>query len=56
MKFVIYKDALDFWRWKLVAANGENVANGSEGYYSKSNVKRAVRRMKTAVLFASVEE
>lgn len=54
MKFVIYLDASDYWRWKLIAANGENIANGSEGYVTKGNAKRAVRRMKTAVLFADI--
>jgi hypothetical protein len=29
------------WYWRLVAANGRMVADGSEGYASKSNARRA---------------
>lgn len=55
MEFVVYQDDGGvLWRWKLIAANGENIANGSEGYSTKSNAKRAVRRMKVAVVMASV--
>jgi hypothetical protein len=32
------------WYWRLRAANGKIIADGSQGYASKSNAKRAVRR------------
>lgn len=30
------------WRWRFLAANGENTANGSEGYAGEGNARRAV--------------
>lgn len=33
------------WYWRLRAANGKIVADGSEGYSSKSAAKAAVRRV-----------
>ena len=35
-KFVIYKDTAGYYRWRLVAGNGEKVA-ASEAYASKQN-------------------
>jgi uncharacterized protein YegP (UPF0339 family) len=49
MKFLIYEDASKEWRWKLKAVNGEIIADGSEGYATKSNCIKAVRRIKTRV-------
>lgn len=45
IKFEIYKDKKKQWRWRLVAKNGKNVANGGEGYYMKFNVKRAIKKI-----------
>lgn len=33
------------WRWRLVAANGEPVASGGEGFSSKANAERSVKRI-----------
>ena len=44
MEFEIYKDKARKWRWRLVANNGKIVADGGEGYYSKFNVKRAIKK------------
>jgi uncharacterized protein YegP (UPF0339 family) len=49
VKFEIYEDAQNEWRWTLKAANGQIVADGGEGYDSKSNCMKAVRRIKTKV-------
>lgn len=38
---VIYQDQADEWRWRLVAANGETIADSAEGYVSRSNAYRA---------------
>ena len=32
---ILYKDRKKQWRWKLVAANGNKIANGSEGYVNR---------------------
>mgnify|MGYP000908399739 CR=1 FL=1 len=33
------------WYWRLTAANGKIIADGSEGYSKKANAKAAVRRL-----------
>lgn len=38
--------AKDGWRWKLIAANGEEVAESGEAYASEFNAQRAARRTK----------
>jgi uncharacterized protein YegP (UPF0339 family) len=32
---ILYKDRKKQWRWKLVAANGNKIANGGEGYINR---------------------
>lgn len=39
--FERYRDSRGDWRWRLVAGNGEIIANG-EGYASKFNVTRSI--------------
>ncbi|MFB6194540.1 MAG: HVO_2922 family protein [Haloplanus sp.] len=45
-RFEVYEDAAGEWRWRLVATNGNIVADSGEGYASKSGVKRAVERIR----------
>jgi hypothetical protein len=33
------------WYWRLRTRNGKTIADGSEGYSSRSNVRRAVKRL-----------
>ncbi len=33
------------WYWRLVAPNGKVVSDGAEGYASRRNVQRAIRRV-----------
>lgn len=33
------------WYWHIVASNGKIIADGGEGYCSKSNAKRALRNL-----------
>lgn len=42
MKFEIYQDKKKDYRWRARARNGRIVADGSEGYASRSNVYRAL--------------
>lgn len=45
MRLVAYKGrGRQPWRWRLVAGNGRIVADSAEGYASKANLTRAVRR------------
>jgi uncharacterized protein YegP (UPF0339 family) len=46
MIFEVYQDKAKEWRWRLVSIrNKKIVADSGEGYHSKSNVLRAVRRL-----------
>lgn len=48
--FDVYEDQArpGEWRWRLVAANGETIADSGEGYDSKWNAKRSAWRLKRA--------
>ena len=52
--FVVYEDRAGFFRWRLKASNGAIVADGSEGYSSKSAVLAAIQRVKIHVGSAEV--
>ena len=34
---ILYKDRKKQWRWKLVSANGNKIANGGESYVNRSD-------------------
>ena len=55
MKFEIYQDKQGKWRWRLQARNGRIVADSGQGYASKRNATRAVRRLKGEIALATVE-
>lgn len=55
-KFIIYKDTSGEYRWTLKAANGDTVADCSEGYSNKENVKGGINFVKTNAPGASVED
>lgn len=54
-KFVIYPDVSGYYRWRLVAANGEKVA-ASEAYVSKQNAVRSAERVKQIAYSAMIVE
>lgn len=43
MRIVIYKDKRKEWRWKLLARNGQIVAESGEGYKRKTSLYKALR-------------
>ena len=45
----IYRDARREWRWRLVARNGNIVADSAEGYVSKRNAAMAIRSLCAAM-------
>lgn len=45
-RFELFVDAADEWRWRLVAANGEIIADGAEGYVSKQGARRGIESVK----------
>ena len=54
MKIIVYAGADGQWYWKGVAKNGANICNGSEGYATMANARRAARRTKFLMAFAPI--
>jgi len=54
--FELYQDRGSEWRWRLVASNGNIVADSAEGYTSKQGAKRGIRSVKRIAPDADVEE
>jgi uncharacterized protein len=52
----IYQGVNRDWFWRLIAANGKTIADGSEGYRSKSGCRKAVKRARDAMKFSPIEE
>ena len=55
MKYQMYRDSRNEWRWRLRAANGKAIANSGEGYVNKSDCRRAIDLVKSSSR-APVEE
>jgi uncharacterized protein YegP (UPF0339 family) len=53
-RFELYEDAAGEWRWRLVAANGNIIADSGEGYASKQGAKRGIRSVKSTAPEATV--
>ena len=47
-QFEIYRDSRREWRWRYVAENGNNMANGGEGYKNKSDCENGIDKMKAS--------
>lgn len=54
--FQVFKDKAGEWRWRLRAANGRVIADGSEGYVERVEVFRAIQRVKEQAPGAGVED
>lgn len=46
-RFEIFQDNADEWRWRLVAANSNIIADSGEGYASKQGAQRGIKSVKT---------
>jgi uncharacterized protein YegP (UPF0339 family) len=44
--FTVYKDNAEEWRWRLVASNGNIVADSGEGYTERNDAVEALERVK----------
>ena len=55
MRFEVYADAGDKYRWRLLADNGQNVASSGESFASRSNAVRAAEGFKASAASASFE-
>jgi uncharacterized protein YegP (UPF0339 family) len=53
--FEVYQDAAGEYRWRLVARNGEIIADSGEGYATRSNARTAVETVQTTASEASVD-
>jgi len=47
MRVDVYIDAAGHYRWRLVARNGRILADSGEGYATRANLMRALRKMAT---------
>jgi len=56
MKFEVYQDAAKEYRWRLKAANGEEVAASSEGYKAKADAEKAVSHIKSGAATAELRD
>jgi uncharacterized protein len=55
-KFELYKDAKGEYRWRLVASNGQTIANGGEGYKEKASAKDGIESVKKNAPTAEIIE
>jgi uncharacterized protein YegP (UPF0339 family) len=55
-KFELYKDAKGEFRWRLIASNGQMIANSGEGYKSKDNAKSGIESVKKNAATAAIED
>ncbi|MBA2689406.1 MAG: DUF1508 domain-containing protein [Burkholderiales bacterium] len=46
MKFIVYKDAADEWRWRLQEANGRVTAASGAGYRDKKDCLYGIELVK----------
>jgi len=56
MKFVIYKDRAGEFRWNLKSNNGEIIADSSEGYINKADIKHAIHLIKDNAKKSPIED
>jgi len=47
--FEVYKNSADEWRWRLLHENGTILADGGEGYASRSSARDAVDRVRATI-------
>jgi uncharacterized protein YegP (UPF0339 family) len=55
-QFEIYEDSAGEWRWRLIAANGNIIADSGEGYNSKQGARRGIESVKRCVPDAEVAD
>jgi uncharacterized protein YegP (UPF0339 family) len=55
-RFELFVDAADEWRWRLVASNGNIIADSGEGYTSKQGAERGIESVKRIAGDAAIHE
>lgn len=53
MKFEIYRDNNDEWRWRLISSNGRIMADSGESYKSKQGVMKAINTIQRLARWAA---
>ena len=48
MKYQMFRDAQNQWRWRLLAANGQSIAVSGEGYKNKQDCQYAIGLVKNS--------
>ena len=48
MKYNVYRDYLNQWRWRLKAANGKIIADSGEGYVNYGDCIHAIGLVKSS--------
>ena len=56
MKFEIYRDAKEGYRWRLKSGNGQIIATSGQGYKAKADCKSAIDVIMRDAATAKVEE
>lgn len=54
--FDMFKDNADEWRWRLLAPNGEIIADSGEGYSSRSKARQGLQSVRRNASAAPVKE
>lgn len=55
MKFEVYYDVSNDWRWRLRATNGKIIATSGEGYENKGDCEHEIRKIKGGAHLATIE-
>ena len=56
MKFNLYCDNANEWRWNLKAANGKIIADSGEGYKNKADALHGISLVKSTNVSTNIEE
>jgi len=54
-KYEVYLDKADLFRYRLMAANGQNIAMAEEGYTSKQGCLNGIKAISTAAVDAEID-
>jgi uncharacterized protein YegP (UPF0339 family) len=53
--FEVFRDEGGEWRWRLVATNGNIIADSGEGYTTKQGAKRGIESVKSNAPRAEIQ-
>lgn len=56
LSFELYKDSKDEFRWRLKAANGQQIGMSSHGYKAKADCMKAIDLIKMGAAKAKVDD